>query len=43
MEAERGEGEGLESHYYKDETNSPILAIENISRHARLKNHKQRY
>lgn len=33
----RREGEGLESHYYKDETSRPILAIEKVSRHARLK------
>lgn len=37
MAGGRREGEGLESHYYKDETSRPILAIEKVSRHARLK------
>lgn len=37
MASERREGEGMESHYYKDETSRPILAIEKVSKHARLK------
>lgn len=37
MAGGRREGKGLESHHYKDETSRPILAIEKVSRHARLK------
>lgn len=37
MAVGRRESEGLENHYYKDDTSRPILAIEKVSRHARLK------